>query len=161
MPTKLVVPESEQEPNESRRCAIIITVGNTLSGSAGLTILYSCRLWSKLTAAIRKNDMEAATQSKAAVEDAQREAVKQREESGEVWVPRYFELRDGLWQAKFQLVLALKIASLVEPNLIRDTDCQKQQKNKSTLSRTGSGPKVAHVLRYVRCHLSPFGSYSH
>jgi Oxysterol-binding protein len=102
MPTKLVVPESEQEPNESRRCAIIITVVNTLSGSARLTILYSCRLWSKLTAAIRKNDMEAATQSKAAVEDAQREATKRREESGEVWVPRYFELRDGLWQAKFQ-----------------------------------------------------------
>jgi len=46
--------------------------------------------------------MEAATQSKAAVEDAQREATKRREESGEVWVPGYFELRDGLWQAKFQ-----------------------------------------------------------
>lgn len=32
MPTKLVVPESEQEPNESRRCASIIAVANTLPG---------------------------------------------------------------------------------------------------------------------------------
>jgi len=79
MPKKLVAPESEQELNESRR------------------------LWTKLTAAIRKGDMEAATQSKAAVEDAQRESAKRREEAGEAFVPRYFELRDGLWQAKFQL----------------------------------------------------------
>ena len=58
------------------------------------------RLWSKLTAAIAAKDMEAATESKAAVEDAQRDVAKQRDESGEKHVPRFFELRDGLWLAK-------------------------------------------------------------
>lgn len=60
------------------------------------------RLWSKLTAAIANKDMDAATESKAAVEDAQREDAKKREESGEKYVSRYFELRDGLWHARFE-----------------------------------------------------------
>ncbi|KAF8323438.1 Oxysterol-binding protein [Clavulina sp. PMI_390] len=79
MPKKLVSPESEQEPNESRR------------------------LWSKLTNAIRNKNMDAATESKAEVEDAQREDAKKREESGQKHVPRFFELRDGLWHATIEL----------------------------------------------------------
>lgn len=69
--------------------------------------LYSLpiiRLWSKLTAAIAKKDMEAATEAKATVEDAQRDDTKKRDESNEKFVPRYFELRDGLWHAKFRSV---------------------------------------------------------
>jgi len=74
-----VQPESEQEPNESRR------------------------LWSKLTDAIVAKDMEAATEAKASVEDAQREFAKRREETGEKFVPRFFEQRHGLWVAKISL----------------------------------------------------------
>lgn len=46
--------------------------------------------------------MEAATAAKAEVEDAQREAAKEREAKGIVHKQRFFELRDGLWQAKIQ-----------------------------------------------------------
>jgi len=74
-----IQPESEQELNESRR------------------------LWSKLTAAIAAKDMEAATEAKAAVEDAQRELAKRREETGEKFVPRFFHQRHGLWVAKISL----------------------------------------------------------
>lgn len=48
--------------------------------------------------------MEVATESKAGVEDAQREDAKKREESGAKFVARYFELRNGLWHAKLQYV---------------------------------------------------------
>jgi len=73
---KFVPPESEQEPNESRR------------------------LWLAVTNAIVSKDMEAATEAKTAVEDAQRELRRKREESGEQHVPRFFELRDGRWVPK-------------------------------------------------------------
>lgn len=49
--------------------------------------------------------MDAATESKAAVEDAQREDVKKREENATPYVPRFFELRDGLWHAKIEYVV--------------------------------------------------------
>jgi len=73
---KFVPPESEQEPNESRR------------------------LWLEVTNAIVSKDMEVATEAKTAVEDAQRELRRQREESGEQHVPRFFEQRDGRWIPK-------------------------------------------------------------
>lgn len=76
---KHVAPEADQEEHESRR------------------------LWSKLTDAIGRRDMEAATESKAAVEDAQREDARRREETGEKYIPRFFEQgRDGLWIAKIK-----------------------------------------------------------
>lgn len=46
--------------------------------------------------------MEAATEAKAAVEDAQRDLRKKREESGEQHVPRFFENRNGRWVPKFR-----------------------------------------------------------
>ncbi|KDQ17742.1 hypothetical protein BOTBODRAFT_105620 [Botryobasidium botryosum FD-172 SS1] len=76
---KFVFPEEEQEPNESRR------------------------LWSKLTDAINQKDMEAATDAKNAVEDAQREEARKREESGVVHQPRFFIQRKGLWVPNFTL----------------------------------------------------------
>jgi len=79
IPTMIIAPEEEQEPNESQR------------------------LWSKLTKAIHEKNMDAATEAKAAVEDAQRELAKRREERNEGFVPRFFELKDGLWQPKFLL----------------------------------------------------------
>jgi len=74
--TKWVAPEEDQEPNESRR------------------------LWADLTRAIECKDMEAATDAKTAVEDAQRLGSKKREESGEKHVPRFFEQRNGQWVPK-------------------------------------------------------------
>jgi len=75
---KCVLPESEQEENESRR------------------------LWSKLTEAIRNADMYGATAAKTAVEDRQREAVKRREAAGEsAPEPRFFVHVEGdRWMPK-------------------------------------------------------------
>ncbi|QRV76481.1 oxysterol binding protein [Ceratobasidium sp. AG-Ba] len=74
---KFVFPEEEQEPNESQR------------------------LWTKLTDAIHHKDMDAATDAKAEVENAQREAARKREESGAKHVPRFFEVnKQGQWVPK-------------------------------------------------------------
>lgn len=50
-------------------------------------LLFSCslslslsRLWQHVSAALRKNDQETATTEKCKIEDAQREAVRRREE---------------------------------------------------------------------------------
>ena len=76
---KICPPEDEQEPNESRR------------------------QWSALTRAILSKNMDAATNAKCAVEDAQREDRRLRDERGEKFVPRFFELRsDGRWEPKIQ-----------------------------------------------------------
>jgi len=76
---KWVLPDEEQELKESRR------------------------LWKDLTLAILNKDMEAATDAKSAVEDAQREQRKTMEESGQKHVPRFFELRDGRWEPRFTM----------------------------------------------------------
>jgi len=77
--SKVVQPEEEQEPNESRR------------------------LWSHVTDAIKKKDLDAATDAKSAIEDSQRESTRLREEKGQKWSPRFFELRDEEYHPKFQL----------------------------------------------------------
>jgi len=76
---KWVLPDEEQELKESRR------------------------LWKDLTSAILNKDMEAATDAKSAVEDAQREQRKTMEESGQKHVPRFFELREGRWEPRFTM----------------------------------------------------------
>jgi len=76
---KWVPPEDQQEPNESRR------------------------LWRDLTAAIVSKDMEAATDAKSAVEDAQREQRRKMEENGTKHVPRFFALKDGHWVPKINV----------------------------------------------------------
>ncbi|KAG6902961.1 hypothetical protein C0995_008534 [Termitomyces sp. Mi166 len=76
MAPKWVPPEDEQEPNESRR------------------------LWQHLTTAIGRKDMQAATDAKSAVEDAQRERRKQLEESGAKHEPRFFVYKNGRWVIK-------------------------------------------------------------
>lgn len=50
-------------------------------------------------------DLDAATDAKTAIEDAQREDTKAREERGETFVPRFFELRAGEYRPAFALVL--------------------------------------------------------
>ncbi|KAG0029449.1 hypothetical protein BGZ81_003791 [Podila clonocystis] len=77
---KIVASEESQEENESRR------------------------LWSKLTAALRVNNQDLATEEKSKVEDAQRAKSKDRESKGEVHVPRYFEAEDEGWVPKLKCV---------------------------------------------------------
>lgn len=76
--SKSVVPEDQQEPNESRR------------------------LWRALTGAIANKDMDGATASKTAVEEAQREQRKRLEEKGEKHAPRFFEEKNGSWVPKLE-----------------------------------------------------------
>ncbi|GAA5889393.1 hypothetical protein JCM6882_000730 [Rhodosporidiobolus microsporus] len=78
---KSVCPEDQQQPFESRR------------------------LWSKVTAAIKANDIDAATDAKSAIEDAQREAAKEREAKGESFQPKWFKPtgKNGEWRPAFTL----------------------------------------------------------
>ncbi|POY71660.1 hypothetical protein BMF94_5355 [Rhodotorula taiwanensis] len=78
---KVVAPESQQAPNESRR------------------------LWTKVTAAIKANNDAAATEEKSAIEEAQREAARKREASGEAFQARFFKPtgKGGEWRPDFQL----------------------------------------------------------
>ena len=78
--SKSVVPEDQQETNESRR------------------------LWKSLTEAIINKDMDGATNSKTAVEEAQRESRRKLEEKGEKHVPRFFEEKNGGWVPKLECV---------------------------------------------------------
>ncbi|KAL4399867.1 Oxysterol-binding protein OBPa [Malassezia pachydermatis] len=63
---KDTVPLNEQEPNESQR------------------------LWAKVTEGIKEKNMEKATQYKTEIEEAQREAARQRQTTGQAWQPRFF-----------------------------------------------------------------------
>ena len=54
--------------------------------------------------------MEAAQAAKAAIEDAQRESARVREAKGLTHKQRFFELKDGLWQAKIEYVIGLSFA---------------------------------------------------
>lgn len=75
------------------------------TGHAWVLTGLACRLWKKLTDAILASDMDAATEAKTAVEDAQRETRRKREENGEKHIPRYFDLQDGRWIPKIRCVL--------------------------------------------------------
>lgn len=76
---KWIAPEDEQEPNESRR------------------------LWRDLTQAILAKDMDAATEAKTAVENAQRELRA----TGVKHTTRFFELRDDhSWAPRIRCVFS-------------------------------------------------------
>lgn len=76
---KVVPPESEQEPNESRR------------------------LWQNLTIALGNRDQDAAQAAKSEVEERERDLRKKREAEGKPHVPRFFEQRNGRWEPKITL----------------------------------------------------------
>jgi len=76
---KYVPPEEEQEPNESRR------------------------LWKALTDAINDRNMDAATDAKTEVEEAQRQDNAERDRANKKHEPRFFEQVNGRWQPKFQI----------------------------------------------------------
>ncbi|CAH2077935.1 unnamed protein product [Thlaspi arvense] len=52
----------------------------------------STMVWSELSEGILKKDWERAREVKRAVEEKQRESLKQREASGESWVPKHFSV---------------------------------------------------------------------
>lgn len=56
--------------------------------------LYN-RLWSKVTEAIIKNDMDTATDEKTIIEDRQREDARKREAEGKEFQPKYFYIKYG------------------------------------------------------------------
>eukprot|EP01087_Luapelamoeba_hula_P016259 TRINITY_DN499_c0_g1_i2.p1 TRINITY_DN499_c0_g1~~TRINITY_DN499_c0_g1_i2.p1 ORF type:complete len:385 (-),score=80.36 TRINITY_DN499_c0_g1_i2:134-1288(-) len=62
----------------------------------------SRKLWQGVSKGLIANDQEAATDAKCAIEGAQRQAVKDREEKGIVYEPRYFKLNEeGEWEYKW------------------------------------------------------------
>ncbi|KAN0061429.1 Oxysterol-binding protein OBPa [Thecaphora frezii] len=73
---KQVIPEEEQEPFESRR------------------------LWSKVTEGIKEKNLDKATENKSAIEEYQRQLVREREEKGESWTPRFFVQRGDKYYPK-------------------------------------------------------------
>ncbi|XP_046387861.1 oxysterol-binding protein-related protein 9 isoform X1 [Ischnura elegans] len=70
---KIVRPISEQNANESRR------------------------LWKEVTAGLRLNDIERATNAKCALEQRQREEAKERKESGQKWETKVFHEAGENW----------------------------------------------------------------
>ncbi|XP_024005212.1 oxysterol-binding protein-related protein 4B isoform X1 [Eutrema salsugineum] len=52
----------------------------------------SAMVWSEVSEGILKKDWERAREAKKAVEEKQRESLKEREASGESWIPKYFSV---------------------------------------------------------------------
>ena len=123
---KIVPSEEEQEPNESRR------------------------QWKKLTEAILAKDMNKATDAKFEVEEAQRKDRRIRDERGEEFTPRFFELRDGRWIPKFQYVfsaLLLVYTKIYFKNFIVAKEFQTIKTKLSRPLKSGYG-----LLRSSRLH---------
>jgi len=60
----------------------------------------SALIWSELSQAILSKDWEKAREAKKAVEERQRELLRERESKGETWVPKHFILsqsKEGIW----------------------------------------------------------------
>jgi len=77
---KEVPPLEQQEPNESQR------------------------LWHKVTLGIKARDMNAATEAKSAIEEAQREDTRRREANGLSWEPRFFTLHNDRYIPKLNVL---------------------------------------------------------
>lgn len=103
-------------------------------------------LWQDLTDAILAKDMIAATEAKTAVEESQRELRRRREESGQTFVPRFFQQdKDGRWVPKFKCVPAshacLLSADLTFALLLA---CLRTRSRPWRRLRRGSGPRRPH-----------------
>ena len=60
-------------------------------------------IWRDVTSALRNRDIQAATAAKHAVENQQRAEARKRQETGEEWKQRYFELEGEEWMFKTPL----------------------------------------------------------
>jgi oxysterol-binding protein-related protein 8 len=82
---KMVAPEAQQEEFESRR------------------------LWTKLTAALQKRDMDLATAEKTQVEDRQRQIRTEKEKVKHVHPTQFFDCsKDDLWLFKHERYLMIE-----------------------------------------------------
>lgn len=55
-------------------------------------LLNFCRLWQRVTIAIKQNDQVSATEEKTIIEDEQRRAIKERKATGIEWHPHLFKI---------------------------------------------------------------------
>ena len=53
---------------------------------------FFCRLWQRVTVAIKQNDQISATEEKTIIEDEQRRQIKERKNTGTEWHPRLFNI---------------------------------------------------------------------
>lgn len=60
------------------------------------------RLWAKVTEGIKEKNLDKATEAKTVIEDAQRQAVKDREEKGEKFEPKFFVQRGDKFYPKVE-----------------------------------------------------------
>ena len=63
----------------------------------------SRKMWSKVTNAMKVNDIELASEGKRFLEQRQRDERAEREETGVSWQPVMFDKKDDLWLYKSQL----------------------------------------------------------
>lgn len=56
--------------------------------------MESQRLWAQVTEGIKSKNMDMATEAKTVIEDAQRQATRQREAQGVQYQPRFFTLKN-------------------------------------------------------------------
>ena len=60
----------------------------------------SAYVWSQLSKAIISKDWDNAKEAKKAVEERQREILKERESKGQIWIPKHFKAthnKEGGW----------------------------------------------------------------
>ncbi|TYG56948.1 hypothetical protein ES288_D08G104300v1 [Gossypium darwinii] len=72
----------------------------TVNDLQGVRSTESAAVWSELSEALMRHDWEKANETKNAVEEKQRELLRERESKGETWVPQHFTLtrnKDGVW----------------------------------------------------------------
>ncbi|KAG4990638.1 hypothetical protein JHK87_024095 [Glycine soja] len=72
----------------------------TLKDAESVWLTESALIWSELSQAILSKDWEKAREAKKAVEERQRELLRERESKGETWVPKHFILsqsKEGIW----------------------------------------------------------------
>ena len=122
---KWVAAEDEQEQYESRR------------------------LWRDLTRAILAKDMDAATEAKTAVENAQRELRA----TGVKHTTRFFELRDdGCWVPRIQCVSSVPLSRFLSRKLKKTYHTHNHNHHNSTFS---SRPPIG----FHRIHKRPLPRY--
>ncbi|XP_052874356.1 oxysterol-binding protein-related protein 4C-like [Gossypium arboreum] len=94
--------------NTSRKLTVIYNAEEVYSGLKtpivndlqGVLSTESAAVWSELSEALMRHDWQKANEAKNAVEEKQRELLRERESKGETWVPQHFTLtrnKDGVW----------------------------------------------------------------
>jgi hypothetical protein len=88
-----------------------------------------------VTAAIAAKDLDAATNAKSTIEDAQRDLAAQRETNGTVFQPHYFKLATDQWVPDFMCVPPSCFAQLAE----RGADCRRMARKRTRRLHGGYG----------------------